>query len=140
MSASGLSSVSGEKPWLAVMAEMRMVPRSGQMICEPDSRKCGMTTRRSSCSSESLVRAKTIQLGCVPGCFAPTSMRRTMPSAPGAVDTWIRSPWPLKRSTARVRSMALLSTGTRTDSIAPAGPVPIATRPRTNTSASRKGR
>ena len=86
-SASGFSSASGGKPWLAVMALMRMAPRSGQMTPEPTRRKCGATSRRSICSSVSLVSAKTIQEGWVPLSLARTSMRRTMPSEPGAVET-----------------------------------------------------
>ncbi len=66
MSASGLSSRSGRMPWLAVMAAMRERPRSGQTTPEPTSRKCGATSRRSTCSSVSLVSAKTIQSGRVP--------------------------------------------------------------------------
>jgi hypothetical protein len=77
------------------MVVIRDEPRSGQMMPEPTRRKCGATTSRVNCSSESLVSANTIQAGCAPGSSALTSIRLTMPSAPGAVDTWMRSPWAL---------------------------------------------
>ena len=79
-------------PWLAVIASMRVEPRSGQITPEPVSRKCGATRRRSTCSSVSLVSAKTIQSGRVPDSRAFTAMRRTMPSRPGAVEMRISSP------------------------------------------------
>ncbi len=79
-------------PWLAVMAAMREPPRSGQTTPEPTRRKCGATSKRSICSSVSLVSAKTIQSGRAPVSRAFTAMRRTMPSLPGAVEIWIRSP------------------------------------------------
>ena len=81
-----MSCFSGAMPWLAVISAMRSAPRSGQITPEPTSRKCGATISRSICSSVSLVSAKTIQDGCAPGSRAWTSMRRTMPSGPGAVD------------------------------------------------------
>ncbi len=91
-SASGFSSRSGRMPWLAVMAAMREPPRSGQITPESTSRKCGATRMRSICSSVSLVSANTIQSGRAPASRALTTMRRTMPSLPGAVEIWIRSP------------------------------------------------
>ena len=54
-------------PWLAVIAAMRDEPRSGQITPEPVRRKCGATSRRSTCSSVSLVSAKTIQSGAGAG-------------------------------------------------------------------------
>ena len=73
------------------MAVMRIAPRSGQITPEPDSRKCGTTSSRSICSSVSLRSAKAIQSGRLPASRARTSMRRTMPSEPAAVEMVIAS-------------------------------------------------
>src|SRR6516165_7642078 len=68
------------------MVAMREEPRSGHTTPEPTRRKCGATMRRVSCSSESLVSANTIHDSWAPVSIALTSIRRTIPSAPGAVE------------------------------------------------------
>jgi hypothetical protein len=68
-----------------------------------------------------LVSANTAQL--VLASRARTSMRRTMPSGPGAVETWMRSPSVFCTSVAAVRSMAAASSRTFTDSTARAAGV-----------------
>src|SRR5216683_112194 len=77
--------------------------------------------RRSICSSLELASAITAQL--VPTSRAGTSMRRTIPSLPGAVETWTRPPSVVNRSTASVRSIAAMSTRTLTASTAWTGDV-----------------
>ena len=84
-SASGLSSRSIGNPWLAVIAEMRDAPRSGQITPEPTSRKCGATRSLSICSLVSLVSAKTIQSGRV-----PSSSRAHLDAADDAVGAGCR--------------------------------------------------
>ena len=122
MSASDAGWRSGEEPSLAVTAVMRVEPRSGQTTCEPVSRECGATSKRSICWSESLLSAKAIQSGREPAVRALTAMRRTMPSAPGAVEIWMVSPpgeW--KYCTTFVMSIAAVSGLTLMASTAPAG-------------------
>ena len=92
-SASGLACRSSAKPSLGVIAAMRLEPRSGQNRPEFTSRKCGATISRSSCSSVVLASANTAQSPLERSSLASTSMRRTMPSGPGAVETWKFSPW-----------------------------------------------
>ena len=91
------------------MFEMRLAPRSGQNSPEPTSRKCGATISRSSCWSLLLASANTAQSPLELSSFASTSMRLTMPSGPGAVDTWKLSPWSRWISTALDRSSATSS-------------------------------
>src|SRR5215510_12318105 len=81
-----------------------------------------MTISRSICSLPELTSANTAQLR-LPS-RARTSMRCTMPSGPGAVDTRIRSCSVRWRSTAAVRSMAAASSRTPMASTATAGLMP----------------
>ena len=76
---------------------------------EPASRKCGATISRSICWSLLLASAKTAQSPLEFWSLASTSMRLTMPSGPGAVDTWKFSPWSRWISTALERSSATSS-------------------------------
>ncbi|OWK22411.1 hypothetical protein AJ88_09260 [Mesorhizobium amorphae CCBAU 01583] len=92
-SASGLVWRSSAKPSLGVMAAMRVEPRSGQKMPEFTSRKCGATISRSSCWSVVLASANTAQSPVERASLASTSIRLTMPSGPGAVETWKFSPW-----------------------------------------------
>ena len=69
------------------MAAMRLDPRSGQIRPEFTSRKCGATISRSSWRSVGLESANTAQSPDERSSLASTSMRRTMPSVPGAVET-----------------------------------------------------
>ena len=87
-----------------------------------------MTISRSICSLPELASANTAQV-LLPS-RARTSMRCTMPSAPGAVDTRMRSESVRCRSTAAVRSIAEASVRTFTASTAWARGAP-------NTTASR---
>src|SRR3954454_22516235 len=81
-----------------------------------------MTISRSICSLPELASANTAQL-LLPS-RARTSMRWTIPSGPGAVDTRIRSLSVRCRSTAAVRSIADASLGTFTACTACAGNTP----------------
>ena len=119
-SASWLASRSGGKPWLGVMAAIRWEPRSGQMTPEPTSRKCGTTRMRSICSSLGLASANTAQLRWSLA-MARTSMRRTIPSGPGAVDTCSRSSTSRYMSTSGRRLITDASRDTGTASRAWAG-------------------
>jgi hypothetical protein len=104
------------------MLAMREAPRSGQNNPEPARRKCGATSRRSICSSPLLTSANTAHEDePSPASRARTSMRRTMPSLPGAVDTCTRSSGWRKNCTAVVRSRVLPSSGTDAASRANAG-------------------
>ena len=74
-------------PELGVSEVMRWLPRSGRNTPVPGRRKNGATSSRSICTSESFLSANNAQSGLVPPWLASTSMRRMMPSSPGAVES-----------------------------------------------------